>query len=158
MAYPISAGIEVSINGSTWYKLTDHNRSEIQVSAEIIESAKRMANGKMRKYVIAQKTKIATSWSYVPSKSELTVDLNKSSAWLDAFYEANVGVPIYVKLISSEIDPSPTKGSIPSDLNYKTSLTGSQVFQMFMTDYSSTIIHRTVDSDYATMNIEFTEI
>lgn len=158
MAYTLSAGIEVSLDGTTWYKLTDHNRKEIQVSAEIIESAKRMANGKMRKYVIAHKAKISTNWSYVPTKTDLTVDGNKSSAWLDAFYEANVGLPIHVKLISSEIDPVPAKGSIPSDLNYKTSATGSQVFHMFITDYSSTIIHRTVDSDYATMNIEFTEI
>ena len=158
MAYPISAGIEISLNNSTWYKLTDHNRKEIQVNAELIESTKRMASGKMRKYVVAQKTKISTNWSYVPTKSELTVDGNKSSAWLDAFYDANAGLPIYVKLTSSEIDPAPTKGSAPSDSNYKTAVTGFQVFQAFITDYSSTIIHRTTDSDYATMNIEFTEI
>ena len=158
MAYALSAGIEISLDGNYWYKLTDHNRKEIQVNAELIESAKRMANGKMRKYVVAQKAKISTSWSYIPTKTELTVDGNKSSAWLDAFYEANAGLPIYVKLVSSSIDFVPIKGNVPSDTSYRTAQTGSQIYQAFITDYSSTIVHRTTDSDYATMNIEFTEI
>lgn len=112
MAYPISAGIELSLNGTDWYKLTDHNRKELQVNAEVIESAKRMANGKMRKYVVAQKTKLSTNWSYVPSKSSLTVDGNKSSAWLDSFYDANVGLPIYLKLVSGGIDNAPSASTI----------------------------------------------
>lgn len=158
MAYPISAGIELSLDGSTWYKLTDHNRKEIQSSFELIESQSRMANGKMRKYVVAKKNKFSTNWSYIPTKTAETVDGNKSAAWLDAFYKANAGLPIYVKFISSEIDPAPTAGAIPSDSNFKTSTTGSQTYNVFITDFSTTLMHRTTVSDYVTMNIEFTEI
>lgn len=158
MAYTLSAGMEISLDNITWYKLTDHNRQPISVNPELIEASQRMANGKMRKYVVSKKMKISTEWSYVPTKSSLTVDGNKSSAWLDAFYDANVGIPVYVKLISSEIDPFPTLGNIPSDSNFKTSATGVKVYNVFITDYSSTTIHRTATSDYAKMNIEFTEI
>lgn len=158
MAYVLSAGLEISLDNINWYKLTDHNRQPISANPELIESAQRMANGKMRKYVVSKKMKISTEWSYVPTKSSLTVDGNKSSAWLDAFYDANVGIPVYIKLISSEIDQVPTLGSIPLDSNFRTSSSGVKIYNVFITDYSSTVIHRTTTSDYAKMNIEFTEI
>jgi hypothetical protein len=157
MAYAIQAGIQISLNGTTWYKLTDHNRREIQVNPSLIESAKRMANAKMRKYVIAKKQIISTSWETVPSKTSLTVDGNYSSAWLDAFYAANNGVPIYLKLVASS-DTTPSKGSAPVDSTFVTSLTNSTTYQVFITRFSSTTTHRNINSDYVNMEIEFTEI
>lgn len=158
MAYPISAGIEISLNGSTWYKLTDHNRQPIDVSPEIIEASNRMANGKLRKYVIAKKNKIATSWSYLPTKTSELVDQNMGPAWLESFYNANVGIPVYVRIISSEIDPVATRGGVPDNFNFKSSTTGSQVYIAFITSFSNKIIHRTTKCDYVDMSIEFTEI
>ena len=109
MAYLIDAGIQVSLTGASgsWQKLTDHNRSPIQISPELIESQSRMANGKMRKYVIAQKNKISVSWKYVPSKQSETADGFFSASWLESFYKSNAGLPIYLKVISSELDPDP---------------------------------------------------
>lgn len=108
MTYPISAGIELSVDGSNWYQITDHNREPIQATPEIIENVSRMANGKMRKYVVSKKMKFNVDWSYVPTKTELTVDGNKGCAWLDAFYNANVGIPVYLKVNSSKLDIVPT--------------------------------------------------
>ena len=158
MAYPISAGIEISLNGTTWYKLTDHNRQPININPEIIESSARMANGRMRKYVIAKKNKISVDWSYVPTKTSEAVDKNYGPAWLESFYFANCELPIYVKLIASEIDPSPSTGAIPNDDNFKSALTGSKVYTVFITSFSKKIIHRTKLADYVDMSIEFTEI
>jgi hypothetical protein len=164
MAYALQSAIHVSLDNSTWYKLTDHNRKEVQVTPELIESSSRMANGKLRKYVVAQKYKISTSWSFVPSKTALTVDGNYGAAWLESFYQSNVGIPMYVKVISSEIDPDASIGGIPSDSNYKGSSTGFKVYNVFISDFNSTTIKRTPDrglvkgSDYVDMNIEFTEI
>lgn len=112
MTLPISSALELSLNGNDWYKLTDHNRKELAVSPELIETSARMANGKMRKYVVAQKAKFSTSWSYVPAKSSLTVDGNNSSAWLDAFYDANAGIPIYLKVISGGMGSAPSAATI----------------------------------------------
>lgn len=158
MAYPISAGIEVSLNGSTWYKITDHNRQPIDSSPELIEASNRMANGKMRKYVIAKKNKISVSWSYLPTKTSETVDGNYGPAWLESFYNTNAGVPVYVKIVSSEIDPDPSVNGVPSDLNFKTAVTGSKTYSVFITAFSKKLIHRTTKCDYVDMNIEFTEI
>jgi len=156
MAYPISAGIEVSLDNVTFYKLTDHNRSPISYSPELIESATRMANGKMRKYVVAKKEKLSTDWKFVPTKTSECVDGNKGPAWLESFYESNKGLPVYVKVISSEIDPDASAGSIPSDTNFKTALQGSKTYTTFITGFTKTLNNRTKVSDYVDMTIEFT--
>lgn len=158
MSYPISAGIQISLDGATWYKITDHNRQAIDITPELIEAASRMANGKMRKYVIAKKNKFSTSWSYLPTKTSETVDGNYGAAWLEAFYKANAGVPLYLKITSSEIDPAPSTGQVPVDFNFKSATTGYKLYSVFITSFSNKIIHRTTKCDYVEMSIEFTEI
>ena len=157
MAYLIDAGIQVSLNGTTWYKLTDHNREPIGFSTELIETQSRMANGKMRKYVVAQKNNISCSWKYVPSKQAECVDGFYSAAWLESFYKSNSGLPIYLKVVSSELDPDPALGAVPAG-TFATAQTGSKTYSVFMSDFTKTIINRTKLSDYVDMSIEFTEI
>jgi hypothetical protein len=159
MAYLIESGIQVSLTGAsgTWQKLTDHNRQAIQIDPELIESQSRMANGKMRKYVIAQKNKISVSWKYVPSKQSEAVDGFFSAAWIESFYKSNAGLPIYLKVVSSELDPDPAFGVLPAG-TFATAQTGSKVYNVYMTNFSKTIINRTQISDYVDMSIEFTEI
>jgi hypothetical protein len=156
--YPISAGIQLSLDNSTWYKITDHNRQPLEYNPELIESSSRMANGKMRKYVIAKKEKISTSWDYVPSKTSECVDGNHGPAWLESFYKANVGIPLYLKVITSGITVDPATGSVPDNFYFQSALNGSKVYSVFITNFSKTINNRTKLSDYVDMNIEFTEI
>lgn len=158
MAYALSAGVEISLDNSTWYKLTDHNRQPIVVTPELIEASNRMANGKMRKYVIAKKDKVTVDWKYVPTKTSECVDGNYGPAWIESFYKANCGVPIYLKVTASEISTDTSPGSVPDDFYFQSALTGSKVYSVFMSDFSKTIIHRTRLSDYVDINIEFTEI
>jgi hypothetical protein len=117
-----------------------------------------MANGKMRKYVVATKNNISTSWDYVPSKTSECVDGNHGGAWIESFYKSNVGVPIYLKVIASEIDPDAAIGAVPLDTNFKTAQTGSKVFYVFMNNFSKTIVNRTKLSDYLNISLDFTEI
>lgn len=49
--------------------LSDHNRSEIGITPQRIEQRRRMINGTMRSYHIADKIAISTSWSLLPSRS-----------------------------------------------------------------------------------------
>ena len=149
MAYLLQAGIQLSLDNSNWQKLTDHNRDPIDISTEIIETQARMANGKMRKYIVAQKKTISVSWNYVPSKTSETADKNYSAAWLESFYKSNVGSPIYLKVVSSELDSSG---------NFVTAQNGSEVYTVFMEKFSKSIINRTKVSDYVSMSIDFTEI
>jgi len=48
--------------------LSDHNRSTIKISPERIATRKRMINGRMRSYWVADKLKISTSWNELPSR------------------------------------------------------------------------------------------
>jgi len=242
MAYLLGAGIQVSLDNSTWYKLTDHNREPIEINPELIENQSRMANGKMRKYVIAKKNTISTSWSFLPSNdsstttatlfsggaqgtsqivitqpgksvafpnykvevgqritgtgfdtdtfvtaiskdypgvitfskptvsqvsgtitftiSNLLVDGEsgtKGASWLTAFYNANNNIPIYLKIIESK-HTTPASGQVPSDSTFVSAKSGENVYQVFMTNFSKTILKRTQTTDFVDMNIEFTEI
>jgi hypothetical protein len=168
MAYTIGAGVQVSLTGAdgSWQRLTDHNRDPVQVSTELIESASRMANGTMRKYIVTKKRKISVSWKYVPSKTSESADGFYGAAWLESFYQSNAGIPIYLKVVASELATDAAAGSLPSGTfttaqtatNYASSETGSKKYSVFMTDFSKTIINRTKNSDYVDMSIEFTEI
>lgn len=157
MSYSIKSGISISLDNSTWYALTDHNRKEIDISPTLIEQTQRMANGKMRKYVIASKKTINTSWIDVPSKTSSTVDSNYSSAWLSEFYNANVFLPIYVKFTHSKIT-TPTTASVPDDSTFDTARVKSETIQCYITKFNVKTKHRNTFFDYVDMDIEFTEI
>lgn len=155
--YPVEPGIQISLDGILWHPLTDHNRGEIQVSPQMIEKSARMANGSMRKYVVATKNTINTSWKMVPSRTSHTVDGGYSSEWLDAFYSANSFFPIYLKVVSASVS-TPEKGHYPNESTRLSSDTSSKVYTVFITSYSSTTLRRSKILDYVDMEIEFTEI
>lgn len=168
MPYALQSGLQVSINGTTWYKLTDHNRGEIQITPTVIEKESRMANGTLRKFVIAKKDLISVSWKFLPSKPASTgnatndskfvvVDANYAGSWMQSFYNANVGIPIYLKIIASK-HTDPATGAVPSDSTYVSASTGEKTYQVFMTGFSKTISKRNPVTDFLDITLEFTEI
>jgi hypothetical protein len=59
--------------GTTFLYLTDDNRSDLQVSLERIEFKKRMINGRMRAYHVADKKTFSINWKDLPSnKNEIS--------------------------------------------------------------------------------------
>lgn len=48
---------------------SDHNRNEMGIAKQRIESRQRMVNGTMRSYHVADKITLSTSWSRLPSRS-----------------------------------------------------------------------------------------
>jgi len=62
--------------------LSDDNRSDLQVSIERIEYKKRMINGRMRSYHVADKRSYSVSWQALPSLNTYTSERpGKSVAW-----------------------------------------------------------------------------
>jgi hypothetical protein len=60
--------------------LSDHNRSEINITNQRIEKKQRMINGTMRSFHIADKLNISTSWSMLPSRqSSVRANFNTTS-------------------------------------------------------------------------------
>lgn len=95
-----------SIPGSdaTAYTITDHNRSDLDISYDRIEKSDRMADGTMRRFITANKKKISTSWSDLPATSGInfTADGNLGGAFLKSFYEENIFQPVWIKLTYAE--------------------------------------------------------
>lgn len=90
MLFSDNPGVSIDYNGQTYYIpdgyeigynnnleksfliLSDDNRSPIEFKMERIEERKRMINGRMRSYHIADKLNISTSWNLLPSRSFAT--------------------------------------------------------------------------------------
>lgn len=69
--------------------VTDHNRSELDIDVERIETSKRMANGTMRKYVVADKRTFSCSWSMLPNSRNFTVDGHAGADEIENFYNTH---------------------------------------------------------------------
>ncbi len=96
--------------------LSDHNRGEINIAQQRIETRQRMINATMRSYHVADKISVSCSWNRIPSRSysrnvnfstsgaatlsgatEYTVDGGAGGVELLDWYENNSG-PFYVYL------------------------------------------------------------
>jgi hypothetical protein len=81
---------DLSANGGDgtvkWNKITEHNRSDFNISVERIEKITRTSNGTLRKNYVADKKKFSTSWSMLPSYRTLTVDGGWGAEDLRSFY------------------------------------------------------------------------
>jgi hypothetical protein len=176
MAYQIKAGVQISLGltslgaqtsdpaSMVWYPLTDHNRQPLKVVFEVVEKTNRMADGTLRRYVIAIKHKISTSWQMLPSKSAETVDKFKAGAWMKSFYDSNVFVPIHVKLIDAQIITDPANGAAPDEDTYYASsfdVSNNKIphsYVMYITNFDYEVVKRNVKYDLVNINIEFTEV
>jgi len=79
-----------------WRKITDHNRSPISIDTERIENKKRMADGTLRRYVVAKKRSWSCSWDRVPSRNDVsggmtTADGGLAAQDIEKFHNVNDG-------------------------------------------------------------------
>lgn len=75
----------------TFNKVTEHNRSQFDISPRRIETTKRMGNGTLRKYFVADKRDFSLSWTMLPSYRTLTVDGAWGAEDLRSFYHSAEG-------------------------------------------------------------------
>ena len=75
----------------TFNKVTEHNRSDLDVSIERIEQVTRTSDGTLRKNYITDKRKFSASWTMLPSYRTLTVDGAWGAEDLRTFYLSNEG-------------------------------------------------------------------
>jgi hypothetical protein len=101
--------------------ISDHNRSELQISPERIEKKQRMADGTMRKYVVADKRTFTVSWRDLPHSASFTVDGFWGADEMSAFYLATFG----------EFDLEITYGD-----------TSTETFSVIFSDFNSGISKR----------------
>lgn len=92
MILPIECGLTFARPIDVEYatrKLSDHNRSPISINLEKIENKDRMANGTLRKFVVATKRTIKVSWENLPRQDAVTADQHWGANSLKSFYDTN---------------------------------------------------------------------
>lgn len=137
-------------NGTNTYYLSDHNREPVQEGRERIENTQRMANGTMRKYVVADKKTWTVSWSMLPSLSSQTIDGYLGAMSLRSFYESNYDNSLTLSFYSGTTSVvTQPKGTLPSPTYTAT---------VFISDFSATIKKRLGDVDYWDCTISFVEV
>jgi hypothetical protein len=133
--------------------LSDHNRADISFNTNRLESKKRMVNGHMRSYHIADKMNISFSYNLLPSRSfdgnpefnasgiatvsgltEYTADGGAGGAELLEWYDNNPG-SFYMFL--SYDKPQNFSSNIYENLNKY-----SDVLEVFVSDFSYNVIKR----------------
>lgn len=90
LVLPIGTGMTFKVE-SNIYKLSDHNRSPINVAMDRIENRKRMADATMRTFVVATKRQWKTSWEYLPREDIQTADGFWGAISLITFYQSTLG-------------------------------------------------------------------
>lgn len=95
MSIPPLAFAKPSLMEWNGNKITDHQRSALDISVERIGSTHRLANGTMRKYVVADKRTFTMSWEGVPHSSNYTVDGYWGAKQMEAFYDSPAGADAF---------------------------------------------------------------
>lgn len=114
----IAEGVRIPVGNEKedFLILSDHNRGEISIVQQRVETRQRMVNATMRSYHIADKIAVSCSWNRLPSRSysrnvnfntagqtilsgatEYTVDGGAGGVEMLDWYESNPG-PFYVYL------------------------------------------------------------
>ena len=133
--------------------LSDHNRSEISFKTNRLENRKRMVNGHMRSYHIADKMNVSFSYNLLPSRSfngdpefntsgvatdlsliEYTVDGGAGGAELLDWYTSNPGS--FYMFLSYDKPQNFTAGIYEKLDKY------SDVLEVFISDFSYNVIKR----------------
>jgi hypothetical protein len=136
---PKGSILEIESPVGTWNKITEHNREPLEESNERIEDVKRMANGTLRKYYVADKKTFSTSWQFVPGAQTYLVDTAWSVDSLKTFYASDLG-----------------KASFKIRIK-KADGTYNGPYTVIFSQFESTIVKRGVDTFY-NLSIEMTEV
>jgi hypothetical protein len=133
--------------------LSDHNRSDISFKTNRLENRKRMVNGHMRSYHIADKVNVSFSYNLIPSRSfdgdpefdsngitthpeltEYTADGGAGGAELLKWYDSNPGS--FYMFLSYDKPQSFTYGRYENLGKY------SDFLEVFVSDFSYNVIKR----------------
>lgn len=71
--------------------ITEHNRKGLSIDFEPIERDSRMANGRLRRYRVANKRTFSTSWDMLPKGVSFAVDGKWAGGAMESFYNSNPG-------------------------------------------------------------------
>ena len=133
-------GVDASANGgdgtTKWNTVTDHNRGQFTLNHNRIEQSKRMANGTLRKFFVADKKAFSISWDLVPSYRTATVDGYWGAEDLRTFYNSTLGQGTFDIRINYAKDGASQVSS------------GYEAFTVSFTDCSFDLVKRGIQANW----------
>lgn len=134
-----------SDGGTTWFQISDHGRDPLQISVERIENAQRMADGTLRRYVVAKKHTFSCSWSGIPSATGAQLANGQPGSWIENFHDTINGSFLVRLRAGSDRD---------------TTFTGTQgtIYTMMITDFSKEVGKRSFTYDFWNLDITLEEV
>lgn len=144
-----------TVAGQKFYYLTDDGRSDLQVSLERIEYKKRMINGRMRAYHVADKKSFSMSWEDLPT-SKTIISEHRTTAGraniaaakeLLEWYEDHTG-SFYLSLVYDN-----TQAAVDVPLKYRL-----ETYNVFFEDFSYTVKMRGPTHDLWDVSINLVEV
>lgn len=142
--------------GTNFFYLSDDNRSNVQISLERIEYKKRMINGRMRSYYVADKKSFSVSWQDLPTSasavSEYRIPTTNRSKIASAkqmldWYEDHPG-SFYLTLV---YDNNESSESVP--LKYRL-----EYYNVFFESFSYSIRRRGAQHDFWDLSMTLVEV
>jgi hypothetical protein len=124
----------------TWTKVSEHNRSAINLDLLRIEKTQRMSNGFLRKIWIADKKNINTSWVALPTYTTMTVDGGMGAAGIREFYLGK------------------GKGEFKVKISYSTDTLRDEIFLASFTSCTFSISKRNVRTSMSATPQEFWDV
>ena len=140
-------------NGSTWSKVTDHNRAPMDISFERFENKSRMVDSTLRRYSVAKKRTFSVSWEMLPSVRNstyggktgiTTVDGGMAGEEIEAIHNSVNGVILMKLRKGTDEAKAITDGTI-------------ETVQVMITDFSKSVDKRGI-IDYWSLSITLEEI
>lgn len=126
---------ESSKNNLVFRRVSEHNRSEFNEKSLRIEQNKRMSNGSLRRYFIADKKQWDVSWSMLPSYRNETADGGWAAEDLKVFYESEAGQNPFSIKINTSHNPANLEDSSFWEA-------GKNTYEVVFTSCSFTVVKR----------------
>ena len=151
----VAGQYDLGTAGSNYIYLTDDNRSNLQVTLDRIEYKKRMINGRMRSYHVADKKTFSVSWKDLPSlKTELSESrfITSPTGWASCQemlqWHTNHSDSFYLTLV---YDTPTASASVPLTYSLET-------YNVFFEDFSYNVKARGLTTDLWDISMTLVEV
>lgn len=146
MSWSTNAGMEWSFdNGANWTRVTDHGRSPISISVERIETKQRMADGRLRRYVVSKKRTFSVSWENLPDKATSFLANGQPGSWMENVHNTENG-SFHMRLRSGA-----DQGATITGMN-------GTVVEVMIVDFNKDIVKRGKAFDLWSLDITLEEV
>lgn len=131
--------------GTTWYQISDHGRDALSISVERLENKQRMANGTMRRYVVAKKYSFSMAYTNLPSVATSFLANGQPGQWMEDWHNEHDGAFLMRLRAGSDRD---------NDLQ---GLEG-KVLTVMISDFSKEVVKRSPQFDIWNLDITLEEV